>query len=249
MENKKGKITKTSILLIVLVILAISVCSSRVYAWFVNSPTSTASISGGTVMSFYFSVNGEFNGNMVIEESKDNTVTDNTFVYLNENINGMAPGQTIHAQLTLSNKDSSVGANYQIKIKDMMTQKSEGSNGQEVVEVIENYYPKDCLLSVKLKGAENNLIDNKLLSSVDVFYPVADSADADANGFATIAAGAELQLEIFIAWPLAYDENIHTDIFDDEFAKNTADMEFMRDSNENNKKFRVLFEVNAEQVA
>lgn len=253
---KKGNIVKSTILLIILVILAISVCFSEVYAWFYEASTANAIISGD-VGSFYFTTNGKFEGNIVLTPVAPGTEAgEHNFTYENGAIPYMYPGQTAIVKLILSNENSNVPVNFKIRIK---------SSG--------NHLPKDCILTVIDEGNEYVHLISKLETTREIIYPPAtQDAPADSERVKELAVGEKQEVLVHITWPKSepgkgilarndYPYKDKTGNYDDN-AKNAGDIQFMRESclikDENDswivqdetqrKQFKVIFEITAEQA-
>ena len=254
---KKGNIVKSTILLIILVILAISVCFSEVYAWFYEASTANAIISGD-VGSFYFTTNGKFEGNIELTPGAPGTEAgEHYFTYENGAIPYMYPGQTAKVKLILSNENSNVPVNFKIRIK---------SSG--------NHLPKDCILTVIDEGKEYVHLISELEKTGEIIYPPAtQDALAGSERVKKLAAGATQEVLVYITWPKSepgkgilasndyYPYKDNTGNYDDN-AKNAGDIQFMRESclkkDENGswivqdetprKQFKVIFEITAEQA-
>ena len=253
---KKGNIVKSTILLIILVILAISVCFSEVYAWFYEASTANAIISGD-VGSFYFTTNGKFEGNIVLTPGALGTEAgEHYFTYQKGDIPYMYPGQTAKVKLILSNENSNVPVNFKIRIK---------SSG--------NHRPKDCILTVIDEGKEYVHLISELETTGEIIYPPAtQDALAGSERVKELAAGDKQEVHVHITWPesqpeggiLAWNDYPYKDNtgnYDDN-AKNAGDIQFMQDSclikGENGswivqdktqrKQFKVIFEITAEQA-
>lgn len=224
---RKVKITKATILLIVSFMIAISVCFSTVYAWFLHSTKAGASISG-KVVDFRFTTNGKFQEK--VEITAGETIGNQTFTYKYPEVNGMFPGQAITAKLYLSNKESDLGARYKIFYKDSNT----------------DAFPKDCLLEVK-DSNNSTVLAPALISSVNQIYP--------GNGeYRELEAGASEELTLILTWPREYEDipsGITVPGYTDATAKNAGDMEYLKScrAHKNGEKdFSVTFEVVAEQT-
>ena len=254
---KKGNIVKSTILLIILVILAISVCFSEVYAWFYEASTANAIISGD-VGSFYFTTNGKFEGNIELTPGEPGTEAgEHNFTYQKGDIPYMYPGQTAKVKLILSNKNSNVPVNFKIRIKSS-----------------DNHLPKDCILTVIDKGNEYVHLISELETTGEIIYPPAtQDAPADSERVKKLAVGATQEVHVHITWPeskpgdgiLAMNDYPYKDVITgnyDDNAKNAGDIRFMQESclikDENGswivqdktqrKKFKVIFEITAEQA-
>ena len=253
---KKGNIVKSTILLIILVILAISVCFSEVYAWFYEASTANAIISGD-VGSFYFTTNGKFEGNIELTPGAQGTEAgEHNFTYQNGDIPYMYPGQTAKVKLILSNENSNVPVNFKIRIK---------SSG--------NHLPKDCILTVIDEGYEYVHLISELETTREIIYPPATlDAPVGRERVKKLAEGARQEVLVYITWPKSkpgegilakndYPYKDNTGNYDDN-DKNAGDIQFMQDSclikNENGswivqdetqrKQFKVIFEITAEQA-
>lgn len=228
--QKKSHIARSTVLLVILLVLAITVCFSEVYAWFYESTTAKANVSAG-VLSFYFTTNGEFNKDVTITETSPSVTFSKT------ELKGMCPGQTMTVKLTLSNEGSNVGAMYQIKLK------PESSR-----------YPQDCLITVK-NSANQGYNRNFVKQANGLVYPVAGSNTdiySEDTTYAYLAAGDSTQVTLTIEWPMDYEDIPPTDrptgfSYIDDTTKNEGDLAFMQESNAENP-FKLVFEVTAQQV-
>ncbi len=229
--QRKVNITKTTVLLAIAIILAVSVCFSAVYAWFYTSTDANANIDG-KVLNFYFTTNGTFNENITITEG------DGYLTYEKDPKTGMFPGQKMNVKLVLSNEASNVDAIYKISVK-----------GEE-----NDKYPPDCLLYIK--NAEGEGYERWTFVPDTVIYPTESNTDKySADGtYAFLKAGEKKELMLTVEWPLEYGDIPEgvTGIYADEDEKNSGDMNFLlscKDAEGNiTERFSLTLRISAEQV-
>ncbi len=231
-NKHNANMKKTTILLVLSVILVITVCFSAAYAWFFENTSAKANVSG-EVLSFYFTANGKFNEEIVL--SAGDTSDNANFKYLHQP-NGFYPGQEIQIKLTLSNKLSNLDAIYKITAKDI------------------NNKPVDCVLEVRDSNTVYYEMGN--FENGSSVYPTTVSTDrysAD-DSFAFMQVGQQKELIITIKWPYDYADipaGLDCDYTDDE-SKNAGDLEYLSQRQDSTGKvtdhFSIKLDVYAEQV-
>ncbi len=227
---RKLNSSKTALLLVVAVILAVSVCFSAVYAWFYTNSFANATVSA-KVLNFNFTANSTFNQDLSFTDETGNSL----FVYTAKP-DGMFPGQTATATLELSNTQSNLDARYKLTFN-----------------ATDANFPEDTILTITdvtdeakevvyYKGCLGNLTDG------DSVLP--GSNDADNDGYIILATGKTQKFEIEFYWPYSYEDfpsHVNGNPFNSADEKNAADLEYYKDNT--SKSFKVSFKLDAEQLA
>ncbi len=244
---KKTNIKKATILLVIVILLATTVCVSGVYAWFTQSGKADAEISG-EILYFDFKVNDSYDEKIILTDSGDNPNVEYEKVNTDGEVTypeGMFPGQTMKFNLKLSNVSSDVDAICRIRIKELT-----------------DFCPDDLVITVK------NNTDNEVFASYitgrSVVYPVPGSnsniytkIDPDTKEkeyFAILPAGQTREFSVELYWPYEFGEmetiGLSNSPYSDASEKNKGDIDYMRKSRNDDgsrNPFRLTLEVYAEQ--
>ena len=221
----KKYLTKRNVMLLVSVILAISVCSSAVRAWFLESSSAKANVSAD-VYNFNFTTNGKFNQDIVF--LADGTEGYNKFVYKVDPNEGMFPGQVIETKFILANKGSTWDAKYKITVDSMNI-------------------PKDCY--IELKDSNDKGFDPWIISNKPRVYPTEDDyarLNVDQTNELTLTITWPRDYSDYA------DVLSSTNIYANEDEKNAGDVAFLKSCKDTdgtiNKDFWIIFKIEAEQI-